>query len=102
MKELAMTINDSDRSPSGFAELSSVELDCVGGGFGGTNPFQGVVTWFQNLFAPLINNVKGHIAGPMLAKKMYGQPSRAEKANGRQVMTDYFSGRFDPPARRRA
>jgi len=98
-----MTTHDSDPSPTEIAELSSVDLDGVTGGFfGGQNPFQGVVTFFQNLFAPVINGVKGHVAGPMVAKKMYGQATRAEKANGRQVMTDYFNGRFDPPARKRA
>lgn len=82
-------------------ELTPEELSGVGGGFGRGNPFQGVVNFFSNLFAPVINTVKGHIGGSTLAKKMYGQPTRDETANARRFMTDYFAGKFDPPARKR-
>jgi hypothetical protein len=82
-------------------ELADVSGGCASARSGGGNPFQGVANFFSNLFAPVINGVKGHIGGGRLAKKMYGQPTRGETASGRQIMTDYFAGRFDPPARTR-
>lgn len=90
-----MSSHDSDDCSGSFV---AIPLDDLSNVSGGANPFAGIANFFNSLFAPVVNYVKGSVGGVKLANKMYGKSTWAEKQNDMRVMRKYFNGGFDPPA----